>query len=243
VESADVYRALWRHKLFILVGTAALALAAWYFTSQETKTYTAQALVRIQQSISSPGQAESSLAASQQLARSYAAIIGAGALDPRVSGLLARQGSSGKAGDASFSAEPLEDLDLLWIKGTSSNPERAGLIANTAALALKSFIAERGSLGDKLDIVSPAATPTKSSSPDVALNIAIAILLGLILNSAVALLLELFSDRLPEADELEATLGRPVLGAIPSLPLVSRDTALAAGSEHAASERWRSGVG
>jgi hypothetical protein len=51
------------------------------------------------------------------------------------------------------------------------------------------------------------------------LKIAIAVMFGLIFNGALALLLELFRDRLPEPDELGQTLGRPVLATIPTLRL------------------------
>jgi len=51
------------------------------------------------------------------------------------------------------------------------------------------------------------------------LKLAIALVLGLIFNGALALLIELFRDRLPEPDELGQELGHPVLATIPGLRL------------------------
>jgi hypothetical protein len=59
------------------------------------------------------------------------------------------------------------------------------------------------------------------------LKIAIAVMLGLIFNGALALLLELFRDRLPEPDQLGREVGVPVLATIPAL-LLHRATNLAA---------------
>ena len=49
MTAADVYRALWRHKWFILVLTALCVGAAWYATVQQTQRYEAAALVRVQE--------------------------------------------------------------------------------------------------------------------------------------------------------------------------------------------------
>ncbi len=64
-----------------------------------------------------------------------------------------------------------------------------------------------------------AATTSSRVSRHLPLNVAIALVLGLIFSGALALLIELFRDRLPEADELEQTLGHPVLATIPNLRL------------------------
>jgi uncharacterized protein involved in exopolysaccharide biosynthesis len=48
LTAGDVYRALWRHKVFIAVLTAAFVTATWYATKQQTQTYEASALVRAQ---------------------------------------------------------------------------------------------------------------------------------------------------------------------------------------------------
>ena len=44
-------------------------------------------------------------------------------------------------------------------------------------------------------------------------------LIGLVLNGAFALLLEFLADRLPDLDELEAALGKPVLATVPKVAL------------------------
>ena len=45
----------------------------------------------------------------------------------------------------------------------------------------------------------------------------LAFLVALIFNGSVALLIEFLSDRLPEIDDIESTVGKPVLGVVPQL--------------------------
>jgi hypothetical protein len=77
------------------------------------------------------------------------------------------------------------------------------------------------------------------------LKIAIAVMFGLIFNGALALLLELFRDRLPEPDELGQALGRPVLATIPNLRLHDAATLAAArqGPISVPTEQSRDGEG
>ncbi|MGB3608801.1 MAG: chain length determinant protein EpsF [Cellvibrio sp.] len=64
-------------------------------------------------------------------------------------------------------------------------------------------------------ILNTAAVPTKPTEPKPALNLLIATVLGLLLGTAVALCWEWIDRRVRSGDELEASLGIPVLAYIP----------------------------
>jgi polysaccharide biosynthesis transport protein len=217
VGTADVYRALWRHRFFILLLTAALVAGAWYFTSQQTKMYTASTLVRIQQEVTDPGQVFGSLAASERLAQTYAEIVDTGALRGELESQLDGELAPEQIGDVEVSGEPVRDLDLLWIRATDASPERASVVANAAPPALRKLIDQTGTLRDKIVTIRRAGVPSSPTSPNMKLNIAVALLLGLVFNGLLALLIELLSDRMPEPRELEAAVGLPVLATIPPL--------------------------
>ena len=51
------------------------------------------------------------------------------------------------------------------------------------------------------------------------MNIVLALALGLMFNCGLVLIYEVLRDRLPDTDELEDTLGYPVLASIPTLRL------------------------
>ena len=263
MTAGDVYRALWRQKWFILILTAACVGAAWYATARQTQAYEASTLVRVQERGRSAGDAAAALQASQDLARTYAKMVGSGALAAEVRTLVATCAQSkrssaktsstqrsasprsasvknvGTAGSAScawlvgkrraglspatiskvkLSAAEVEDLDLLSITARSTIPRRALLAAAAAPDALRGFILKTAPSSERIVTVK-AATTSSRVSRHLPLNVAIALVLGLIFSGALALLIELFRDRLPEADELEQTLGHPVLATIPSLRL------------------------
>jgi capsular polysaccharide biosynthesis protein len=244
VTAGEVYRALWRYKWFILVLTATCVGAAWFATARQTKTYEASTLVRAQERGKSAGDASAALLASQVLAETYAKVIASGALAGEVRSLVATCAKSSGAAAVparrktcawlagkrrgrleprtiarvKLSANHLQDLDLLSITARSATPRSALLAAAAAPDALRRFIRKTAPPSERIVTVK-AATVSSPVSRHLPLNLTIALMLGLIFSGAFALLVELFRDRLPEADELERALGHPVLATIPTLRL------------------------
>jgi capsular polysaccharide biosynthesis protein len=261
LTAGDVYRALWRHKFFIAVLTAAFVGAAWYATSRETRKYEASTLVRLQERGDTGNAA---LLAAQTLTQTYAQIVDSGALKGEIRILVAqcsRQRAASKealpqtpipgpssgsrrvvsgppAGSCEslgvthksraapdmvsqvpLSGSPVQDLDLLSIGARSRNRRNATIAANAAPWALRAFIRKTRSSSEKVVTVKAATTPSSPISRQLPLKIAIAVMLGLIFNGALALLLEFFRDRLPEPDQLGQEVGVPVLATIPGLRL------------------------
>jgi receptor protein-tyrosine kinase len=214
MATVDVYRALWRHRFLIIGLTLVTGIVVWFLASLQPKVYEATALVRIQQKITTAGDAFGSLEAGTRLAQTYARIVKTDAIDQRVASKLA---GVVPRSDIHLSAKPVVDVELLEVSAKSKSPQRARLVANTATGALQDFVRDTGTLRDQVIVVDRASVPVSPVSPRVKLMVALAVLLGLILNAALALLAELFADRLPEMSEIESTFGRPVLAAIPSL--------------------------
>jgi capsular polysaccharide biosynthesis protein len=247
LTAGDVYRALWRHKFFIVVLTAVFVGATWYVTSRQTRMYEASTLVRVQERGPNAGSASTALLASQTLTQTYAKIIDSGALKGEIKRLIGKcsnpdsgptnarsPGSSScgwlggtsrgrvsllKFSEANLSASQVEDLDLFSITARSKNPTRAMVVATAAPLALRTFIRRTGSRSEQIVIAKAATIPRSPVSRQLPLKIAIALMVGLIFNGALALLIELFRDRLPEPGELGQAVGHPVLAAIPTLRL------------------------
>ena len=216
MTAADVYRALWRHKTLIIVLTAVCVCATWFFTSREAKTYSASTLVRVQPAVAG-GDVLNGLEASQRLAQTYTTIIDSGVLAPRIRTSLASKMPAGRVARMGISANPVQDTELMWISARGRSPADAATVANAVAVTLRDFVRESGTLRDEVVILKSAHPPTTPVSPDMKLNLGLALVLGLIFNSALALLIEILRDRLPETEELEAALGYPVLATIPTL--------------------------
>jgi succinoglycan biosynthesis transport protein ExoP len=229
MTTADVYRALWRHRFFIIVLTALMAAGVAYLTSQQTKTYEATTLIRVQQRIASPSEAYGTLVLGQRLAQTYSRIVETGTLKDAVRARV--QETLLNPSSVDLSAEPVEDLELLAIRASSSSPRTAQAAANATPPALREFISRTGTLRDQIVTIDRADLPTSPAAPNLTLNIVIAIMLGLVFNGALALLLELVGDRLPSPDELEVSLGKPVLATIPVLKFARRSRTSSAESE------------
>jgi len=223
VPTVDLYRALWRHRLFITVLTAALLGAVWYLTSREQPVYKASSLIRVQQQIQDPGQTLGVLAAGAQLAETYGKIVGTTTVAESIYSDLHGQIPYEEIG-GSVSASPVQGLDLLWINAKSTNRDRAVTIANAAPAALKRFINDTGTLRDEIITVQAASRPGAPVSPNLMLNLTVALLAGLIFNALLAVAIELVSDRVVDADEIESLTGHPVLASVPVLRFLQRVT-------------------
>jgi len=223
VAVADVYRALWRHKWFIAILTAGLAAAVWFLTSRQQPIYQASTLIRVQQQVQAgeTGETLRALEAGERLAETYAKIASTDTIAQQIYVDVNQQVPVREiAGE--ISAEPVRDLDLLWIRVRSPIPARAQLIANAAPSALQDFIEETATQRDQVIVVEQAGLPTKPVAPNLTLNIAIAVLLGLLFNGALALVIEAVSDRITNVDELERLTGKPILAVVPNLQFSQR---------------------
>jgi capsular polysaccharide biosynthesis protein len=214
----DVYRALWRRKFLIISLTILVVAGAYYLTKRETKLYTASTLVRVQQRVDNSGEAFLALQTGGRLAQTYANIAASHAIASRIYSKLGKQISPG---DVSVAGAQVQDLELMRISATNAFPARAQMIANAAPGALEDFIRSTGTKSDHIIVVDPAGLPATPSSPNVKLNVMMALLLALVFNGALAILIEVLGDRVGNAQTLERIIGKPVLAVFPELALTT----------------------
>jgi capsular polysaccharide biosynthesis protein len=220
VTAGDVYRALWRYSALIIVLTAACIVTAWYVASQQTKTYEAWTLMRIEYpSSSDPGSRLDALEAGERLATTYASIIESGALDRDVARIVAPRLREPGASGVELSASEVEGLEMLRVASRSANPVTAAVTANAVPQALRGLVQQNDDSRESIVVLRAATTPSSAVDPQIGLTVAVAAVLALIFNGALALLLELFRDRLPEPDELEEVAEHPILATVPALRL------------------------
>jgi capsular polysaccharide biosynthesis protein len=213
---SDVYRTLWRHKVLIIVTTVLLVAATAVLTSRQTKLYTASSLVRVQHNIRDSQEALGALMTGERLARTYEPVAETKSVRHLVEARL-----RGKLPDDTFvvDASQLSDLDLLKMAVTDRDPKVAAAVANAIPAALTSFIDKTDSFPDTITIVERASPPTTPSSPNLKLRLVVALMLGLVLSSGLALFREMLSDRIEDPEELERLTGHPVIATIPTLKL------------------------
>ena len=213
VAVADVYAALWRHRLFIVGMTLLVGVVAFVLASTQPKIYESTALIRVEQrGASSTGDLFTSLEVGQRLAQTYAHIVETREITDRVARRLRLPTS-----DVSVSSQPVSDIELVRVTAQSKVPAQAALVANATVSTLKAFVAETGTTNEKIVAIDPARVPVVPASPRVKLTVAVAVMLGLLFNCGLALLLELFADRLPAVEDMEETFGKAVLATVPEL--------------------------
>ncbi|MDU5153404.1 ATP phosphoribosyltransferase [Clostridium sp.] len=113
-----------------------------------------------------------------------------------------------------LSAEQITNTQLMQVKYISKNKEEA---ANVVKAVTDEFIKESSALIKNADvkIIESVKLPENPVSPNKKMNIAIAMLLGLMVGVGLALLLEFMDNTFKDKESLEDIIGVPVLGAIP----------------------------
>jgi capsular exopolysaccharide synthesis family protein len=214
----SVYRVLWRHRLLILVLTGVLLGTTWFLTERQTKEYTATSLVRVQQRVTQAEDVFGALQTGERLARVYERIA-----ETRTVANIVRQRLPESVPDdaVAIDAQQVSNLELLSLSVTNPDPQVAARVANAIPDALADYIQDTGTSRDRIQVIERATAPSSPSSPNLTLNLAIALLLGLILSCGLVLLIENLSDRVEDAEELERITGFPVIATIPTLKFVS----------------------
>jgi capsular polysaccharide biosynthesis protein len=224
VVLVESYRALGRHKVLIFAGSVLCVLAALLLTARAEKVYEATAVVRIEPSGTTDANAR--FEAAQHLTRSYAEIYVRGALIPEMQRVLGRP----VIRTEDLKASQVKDLDLLAVTGRSTDPAQAARIANAGTVAMEGF-----SPRERIVILTAATVPTAPASPNVLFNLVLAVVLGVTLNVALALLVDALRQPLPDADGIEREFDLPVIAQIPRLRFAPHD-ARPAGHEAPSSE-------
>ena len=99
---------------------------------------------------------------------------------------------------------------------SSTNPEEARNLANVIAVILPDKISEIVA-NSSVEVVDYAVTPHSRVSPSYMKYAAVGLLLGMILCSAVVLLISYFDDVIHDEDYLLQNFDAPVLATIPDL--------------------------
>ena len=115
-----------------------------------------------------------------------------------------------------ITAESVESTEIFRINVIDPNPETATRIANTITEVLPDRVADIMD-GSSVRTVDFAVVPAAKDSPSLARNTAVGMLIGLLLSSAVLIIMELMDDQIHSQEYLTDTLGGSILAVIPDL--------------------------
>lgn len=108
----------------------------------------------------------------------------------------------------------VRDTEIITINVTDPDPQAAADVANEVARAFMRQIVEIMQV-ENVSLIDRAVKPTAPVSPRVPLNLAVALVVGLMAAVGLAFLLEYLDKSIKDPDEVQKLLEIPVLGIIP----------------------------
>jgi capsular exopolysaccharide synthesis family protein len=214
----DLLRVFWQRKLLIVLVTLAVVIPAFAATKLVTKQYESTATLAL-----TPKGTGNDLLLFSQL-DTIAPFYADGATSrPTLENARRRLGRP----LSSISVESFKGTGILKIKARGPKPRLTQLSAAAVTNALIDRV-EKGDVGIpslKLSLVDPPALPTTPVFPRTRLTLFVALLLGLGLGFAAALLRENLTTKIESADDLAEASGLPVFAEIPAEGAVLKMTA------------------
>ena len=118
-----------------------------------------------------------------------------------------------------LTVNPITDTQILQIKYQSKDPQEAKDVLKSVT---DEFIVTAKELvpNGNVRVIEEVELPENPVSPNKKMNIAIALLLGLMVSVGIVILLEYLDNTYKNKDQLERELDIPVLGVIPDIDLV-----------------------
>ncbi len=201
--------------VWITLGAAILAAVVSYFVLMPTYESSSQFIVNQKQQQDTAAQyTAGDIQTDVQLINTYNVIIKSPAiLDEVVEELNLPYSVSELGGKINVTSE--ENSQVVTVTVTDEDPAKAVQIANTTVETFQSNIAEIMNV-DNVSILTKAElgeNPTPVA-PNPILNIAIAIVLGIMVGVGLAFLLEYLDNTVTTEEDVEKKLGLPVIGVI-----------------------------
>lgn len=220
IDLVEVAKILWKYAVVILlVGILFAALLFFYAQFFVSPRYEANALFYVNNSTFSLGSAvrisTGELSAASDLVDTYVAIMQSRANMEQVieeSGVNYTYEQLREM----VSAKAVNSTGLFRVTVNSSNPEEARTLANTIAVILPDKISDIVT-NSSVEVVDYAVTPHTRVSPSYIKYAAIGLLAGIVLASAVVLVISYFDDVIHDEDYLLQSFDAPILATIPDL--------------------------
>lgn len=242
----DYFRVAKKRWRFVVVPVLACLLAALVYTYSQPSRYTAQSQVFVS---FSAAQTTTELNAGatyvQRQVASYTSLVGAErVLKPVVEDLGLDMNADQLRNQVT--AESPANTVLIHISATSEEPVLAARTADAVAESLAKEVSEletpEGAAASpvRLEVVRSAAVPTAPSAPSLRLNLAVALITGLMLGAGLAALRQALDTRVRSEEDIAALTDTAILGHI-SIDETARDHPLVVQSSpgHARSEAFR----
>lgn len=155
------------------------------------------------------------LVAEARIAETYKVLLTSQPVTDAVSAKLGGTPSATKI-EGMITASVQKDTMVIDVTVSDSDPQRAADVANTISEVAPKVLAELP-VGGILYGIETAKVPKKPISPNLVSNLTIGFILGLLLSSAVIILVAVLDTTIWREEDLERSFNVPVLGSVPSM--------------------------
>lgn len=235
-----------RWKLVALFVVAATAIAV-LITALTGKVYQAKAQIFV----ASANGSNPALQAQQDLyiqvqVKTFAKIVASPDVLHRVQQDLGLQLTDAQL-KSKISASAPSGESIVYLQVQDASADQAAAIANSAAAAFVTVVQDiyKPNTADapssvRLIVTDPATAPSSPTSPKPLLNIALGLLLGLLVGSALAVARDILDNRIKDPEALAKVAGSPMMGVVVEDPRASRQVvATRAGAPNVRAENYR----
>lgn len=157
----------------------------------------------------------SDLNASQRLVNTYIEIVKSNTVMKKVTNNAGLAYSVDEV-KKMVSTKAVSETEIFYVTVTSENPEHAALLANQIAKDAPDEIMDFIE-ATSVKVIDYATVPDKPSEPNIKLNTAIGLLLGLALSVLLVFLIDMLDVRIRSEEEIQQLVQLPVLGVIPTI--------------------------
>jgi capsular polysaccharide biosynthesis protein len=215
----EIFGVIQRRLYIVLIATVTIAGAGIAWSLVQTPMYEASIKVLIgqEQGNSTPGTLGADVQGLQQITRTMAEAI---TTYPVAEAVISQQNLRVSPNDLLeeyMSAQQIPNTQFIEVSYTDPSPEKAQGVANAIGEIFSERVSEVSPSSNAVTatVWEPAQMPENPVSPNLMLNTAVAILLGLASGVGLAFLLEYLDDSWRSPEEAEQVSGVPTFAVIP----------------------------
>ncbi|MGE5597275.1 MAG: polysaccharide biosynthesis tyrosine autokinase [Hyphomicrobiales bacterium] len=218
----DFLRLARRWWLAVLVACSLAGGAAYLVSRQMDPVYRAQATLLVNQAQNPAALTYQDILGSQQLTTTYAELATSNINLQRAVEQLQSEGVDVSTLQKRVEAKPIKGTQLIRISAEDTDPKRAAEFANTVSEVFLGYIKDAQLAGNtdpgthplNTVFVAGSATPPASPvSPNIPLNVAVGVFVGLVLMVGGIAVIEYMNDRVNAREDLDS-LGLAYLGGV-----------------------------
>lgn len=216
-KELDLY-AIWRvvkkrWKFFVLIPIIVTLISAVYTLFMVTPQYETSTTMMVMRRIEVDEVQYDDIRVSRQLAETYREIVRSRSVLEIAIANEALPYTSGQLREK-VDVESVQDTEIFVITARDPDPQMVAKIVTGVAEAFQSQATEIMDM-ENISVIDPAMEPTSPVSPRVELNLAVALVVGIMAAFGLAFLLEYLDRSIREPEEITSLLGLEVLCVVP----------------------------